>query len=312
MTQLHHQNTVKTGILLVAYGSASQVGALALRGVTERAQAAFPGIPLRWAFTSTRMRSRLAKSGKKTDSVYKALCRMHFDGYTHVAVQSLHFLAGFEYTQLLEEVAQARAGGGPAVITVGPPLLNGPGGVERAAKALLAHMPLECGPPDAIVYVGHGLGAAKQERDLGHVTGCGERDIGSMREGSGDASLGSGDVHEGAGEIGPSGYEALADAVRAKDSRIFIGSLTGAPGVDAILDCLRAAQRVWLLPLLAVVGKHAEEDLAGTGPDSWRSRIEAAGFACTPVLRGAAEYEGFLGIWLSHLETALDRLKDNP
>jgi sirohydrochlorin cobaltochelatase len=59
------------------------------------------------------------------------------------------------------------------------------------------------------------------------------------------------------------------------------------------------------LPLLSVIGRHALRDLAGPEEQSWKSRFEAAGVACTPVLKGSAEYSGFIQIWLDHLALAL-------
>jgi sirohydrochlorin cobaltochelatase len=67
----------------------------------------------------------------------------------------------------------------------------------------------------------------------------------------------------------------------------------------------RQSRHVWLLPLLAVIGRHALRDLAGPEEQSWKSRFEAAGIACTPVLKGSAAYPGFIRIWLDHLEWAL-------
>lgn len=274
--------------MLVAYGSASHPGALSLRGVTARAQALFPELPLRWAFTSPRMRNRLAQSGKKTDSVYKALCRMFFEGYTHVAVQSLHVIAGFEYEHLLQEVEQARLEGGSKSVSVGLPLLGSESETGLAARALVEHLPQERAQEDAVVCVGHGSGLAARQR----------------------ADRGSDCPPYIQKNFAPDGYEALAEAVGRLAPNIFIGALAGEPGIEAIINRLSVlpARRVWLIPLLSVLGKHAEEDLAGQGSHSWRNRLEQAGFCCSPVLRGAVEYEGLLSIWMRHLQQAVQEL----
>jgi sirohydrochlorin cobaltochelatase len=41
--------------------------------------------------------------------------------------------------------------------------------------------------------------------------------------------------------------------------------------------------------------------MAGDGPRSWKTALGAAGIACEPVMRGAAECDEFLDIWLDHL-----------
>ena len=102
-------------------------------------------------------------------------------------------------------------------------------------------------------------------------------------------------------------YEALAGAVQALDARVHVGTMSGALELEALLPRL-TSRRVWLMPLLSVVGRHTLEDMAGDAPDSWRSRIEAAGHTCAPVVRGTAEYRAFADIWLRHLEDAVAAL----
>jgi sirohydrochlorin cobaltochelatase len=269
----------KTGILLAAYGSSSLLGERALSLFAQDVRRTFPGVPVRWAYTSDRMRTRLAAEGKKTDSVKKALCRMAFERYEHVAVQSLHLIPGVEYEALIEETLRAKADGGPKDISVGLPLLYDHEDVLLATQALLAHLPEKRKNGEPVICMGHGT------------------------------------WHTGA-----AGYQALAGRLAEADPRIFIGTLES-DSIATILSAIAAgssaqpppsredAKNVWLLPLLSTIGKHAEQDMAGTHPASWRSRIEAAGFSCRPVLKGTVEYAGFAEIWLKHLADALDLLQ---
>lgn len=292
----------RTGILLAAFGSSSPLGEKALGRFAQQVRTAFPGLPVRWAYTSGLIRTRLAAAGKKTDSVKKALCRMGFEHYTHVAVQSLHLIPGVEYEALLEETRQAREQGGPAHIAVGLPLLYEPQDVQLAVRALLAHLPPQRTAKEPVICMGHGTWHA-----------------------------------------GAAGYQALADCIAVKDPRIFIGALEGEHALTTLLPTLQALfpplatagspgaagspdaaglpdaadaavppgnrGTAWLLPLLSIIGKHAEQDMAGTHPLSWRSRIEAAGFHCRPVLKGTVEYAGFADIWLRHLAVAVKDLR---
>lgn len=50
----------KQGILLAAFGSGSRQGESTLRLFDARVRERFPGVPVRWAFTSVLMRERLA------------------------------------------------------------------------------------------------------------------------------------------------------------------------------------------------------------------------------------------------------------
>lgn len=99
----------------------------------------------------------------------------------------------------------------------------------------------------------------------------------------------------------------IANAVHALDSRVHVGAMNGAVTLDSILPNL-VSHRVWLASLLSVVGRHALEDMAGENGHSWRSRIEAHGHQCLPVLMGTAEYAGVAEIWLRHLEDAVQPL----
>ena len=53
------------------------------------------------------------------------------------------------------------------------------------------------------------------------------------------------------------------------------------PRLDAMSD-----KRLTLTPLMLVAGDHAKNDLAGDGPDSWRSRLEARSFDVRLRLQG--------------------------
>jgi len=260
---------MKRGILLVAFGANSKQANDTLSLVDERVRSAFPGVNVRWAFTSELIRDRLAEQRVKTDSVRKALEKMGFERYTHVAVQSLHIIPGVEYEDLLADGAAMREQGRLSNVVVGSPLLHSDADVAQAAAAMLRHLPPQRTPQEAVVFMGHGTWHS-----------------------------------------GDSRYEDLSRAVRDRDSRIFIGTMDGNHTIDDLLPLLQAAGRgrVWLLPLLSVVGRHARRDMAGDEPQSWKSRLEGAGMECLPVLTGVAEYSGFVDIWIQHLAAALERL----
>ena len=256
---------MKRGILLAAFGSGSRQGEASFRRFDALVRERCPGIPVRWAFTSMLMRERLASARKKSDSVGKALSRMAFEKFTHVAVQPLHLIAGVEYGDILSTAGQMRAGGRFAALTIGRPLLTEqPEDVRRVAEALLAGLPGERRPDAAVLFMGHGSRHPSEER-----------------------------------------YEALSCFLRERDPRVFMGTLNGAVRLENILPQLSGVERVWLLPLLAVVGRHTLEDMAGTSETSWRSRLLAEGIPCVPILRGMTEYEGLLDVWADHLTAAM-------
>lgn len=281
---------MKLGILLAAFGASNQQAHHTLRLFDERVRQRFPDLPVRWAFTSDLIRDRLAAKRMKTDSVTKALQKMCFEKYTHVAVQSLHIIPGAEYDDLCadardmgadteNEMSGSLQDAGPEFlpdllrfqkIAVGKPLLHHDNDVLRAARALLDNLPPERKPEDAAVFMGHGTWHA-----------------------------------------GDSRYDDLSAAVQQTDANVYIGTMDGNHTIDDVLPALHKAgvKRVYLLPLLSVVGRHAMRDMAGRQPDSWRSRIEQAGLECIPVLKGTVEYGGFVDIWIDHLEAAVNAIR---
>ena len=256
---------MKQGILLAAFGSGSGQAESGLQLFDAEARARFPGVPVRWAFTSLLARERLARERKKTDSVRKALEKMAFERYSHVAVQPLQCVPGREYGEVLD-VARVLSRERDLVVRVGTPLLHSEEDVAAAAAALVRHLPAERGAGEAVVWVGHGARHPATAR-----------------------------------------YDALAHVVQGRDPLVFVGTMSDASDLPRILEQVRERQirHAWLLPLLSVIGRHALRDLAGPEAQSWKSRFEAAGVACTPVLKGSAEYPGFIRIWLDHLELAL-------
>lgn len=277
---------MKRGILLVAYGCGNIRGAAALRAVQTAAEARFR-LPVRWAFTSETMRLRLASSRTKSDSVLKALRRMRFERYTHVAVQPLHIIPGMEYSAVAADCRAILEEGGLSV-SLGRPLLSGldPEApcVSEAAETLLNHISPLRSALEPVIFMAHG---SRHECDIL--------------------------------------YRRLGSAVSARDTRIHVACMVGsgmirpdeatkdAPasdGLDLLLPSLSAEtspeSRVWLLPLLSVVGRHTLEDMAGSSPSSWKSRLEKAGFRCQAELRGLADDPAFIDLWLNRLASALE------
>lgn len=84
---------------------------------------------------------------------------------------------------------------------------------------------------------------------------------------------------------------------------IFMGTVESYPDFEALLKRVKKLEpeKVLLAPFMIVAGDHACNDLSGRDKDSWKSRIEAAGFQTECVLRGLGEYEAIRRIFLSHV-----------
>ena len=119
-----HKSPKKIGILLVAFGSSEPSAQVSFQAIEKKVMAKYPNIPLRWAYTSHIIRTKLAKQGKVLDSPHVALAKMQDDDFTHVAVQSLHTIGGEEYHDLRRTVGAFKMMGGFQSIILGYPLLT--------------------------------------------------------------------------------------------------------------------------------------------------------------------------------------------
>ena len=258
---------MKRGILLVAFGAGNAYSSATLRHVQALAAERFH-LPTRWAFTSDTMRERLAVARTKSDSVLKALRRMRYERYTHVAVQSLHIIPGHEYSGVLDDVRLAAAEGALR-LTVGEPLLRDETDTDEVARALLRHLPPSRLPGESVVCMAHGT-----EHETDRL------------------------------------YQCWGDAVTRLDPAVHVACMKGQRTLDSLLPDLkgRPGGRLWLLPLLSVVGRHTLEDMAGDSPQSWKCRLEQAGFACVTDLRGLADGRSFAELWLQRLDRAVAAL----
>lgn len=260
----------KTGILLVAFGSSEASAQVSFATIDKRVKAAFPNIPVRWAYTSHIIRKKLAKEGKVLDSPATALARMQDEKFTHVAVQSLHTIGGEEYHDLGQTVAAFRSMGSFQKIMLGYPLLSTQADFQRVSAAIFQVIPKTRKSSEAIVFMGHGTAHPANAF-----------------------------------------YAALMFQLQTKDSNIFVGTVEGYPEIDEIRDMLVAKKikKAYLMPFMSVAGDHAKNDMAGDEADSWKSVLEKAGITCEAILKGTAEYDVFVDIWVDHLKVCLDHFK---
>ncbi len=151
-----------------------------------------------------------------------------------------------------------------AAMRIAAPLISDPKDLNAVADAVLAHYPPQEG--SALLLMGHG-----------------------------------------SGHIANMIYPALQTAFRLKGAdNVFVGTVEGWPEFP---DCLAQLQRgLWkrveLAPLMLVAGDHALNDMAGDGPDSWKSRLEAEGYAVRCRLEGVGMWDEVCALCCSHARRA--------
>ena len=132
--------------------------------------------------------------------------------------------------------------------------------------------------------------------DIGAVCGFFEKKFGGEKA---VAIMGHGTEHA-ANKV----YQKLWDRFAADGfDNIFVGAMEGALTISDIIPKLKSGgyHEIVVTPLLLVAGEHAYNDMAGDGPSSWRSVLEADGFGFVPVIKGLGEYEEIRSLYAEHL-----------
>ncbi|MBF0411299.1 MAG: sirohydrochlorin cobaltochelatase [Desulfamplus sp.] len=256
----------KKGILLVAFGSSEESAQISFDNIDKKTKAAFPDIPVYWAYTSHIIRNKLAKQGKILDAPEVALAKMRAEGFTHLAVQSLHTIMGEEYDDLKRVVGAFNQMGGFEKVMLGYPMMSTQDDMVKVIDAILKNIPKERKANEAVVLMGHGTPHPANAF-----------------------------------------YAALMFQIQLKDPNIFVGTVEGYPGIEDIKSLMLKSniKKAYMMPFMSVAGDHAKNDMAGEEEDSWKSILTKAGIKCEPVLKGTAEFDDFVNIWVDHIKVIM-------
>lgn len=260
----------KRAILLVTFGTSIPRAQKIFTRIDAAYRKAFPGVEIRWAYTSKIIRNKLAKQGKVWLSPEEALAGLMAQDYTQVAVQSLHVIPGAEFHDLVAVVQGFRSMSPDFKALVGYPLCSTTDDLKAVVKAVLADLPRQRQQGEAIVYMGHGTH---------HPAGVVYPALQYMLQLE-DPLVFLGTVE---------GYPELDD-------------------VKAQLVA-RKIKRAYLIPFMTVAGDHAINDMSGDEPDSWKSVLTKAGIECVPVLKPIADNPAVINVWIEHTRKVLQHFR---
>ena len=257
-------------LLVVSFGTSfNDSRRLTIGGIEGALAAAFPDWSVRRGFTSQIIIDHVkSRDGECIDNVGEALERAAANGVKTLVVQPTHLMDGFEYNDLMDELASYADAF--ERVSLGDPLLTSDDDFSRVADAIVAATREYDDGKTAVCFMGHGTEAdsnavyARMQQVL-RDKGCTNCYIGTV-------------------EAEPSVYDVLA-AVQSGGYR-----------------------RVVLEPLMIVAGDHANNDMAGDEEDSWKSVFEGAGFEVVCVLRGLGELEDIQTLFAEHARAAIDAL----
>ena len=257
-------------LLVVSFGTSFNDSRRLTVGAIEAAlEAAFPAWSVRRGFTSQIIIDHVfSRDGEVMDTGTQALDRAVDNGVKTLVVQPTHLMNGFEYTDLVDELATYVDAF--EAIAVGEPLLTTDEDFAVVADAIVEATAAYDDGETAICFMGHGTEAdsngvyAKMQTVLTDK-GCANYFVGTV-------------------EATPSVEDVLA-LVQAGNYK-----------------------KVVLRPLMIVAGDHANNDMAGDDEDSWKSIFEAAGFDVTCVVEGLGQLEAVQNLFVQHAQAAVDSL----
>jgi sirohydrochlorin cobaltochelatase len=229
----------------------------------------FPDHEIRWAFTSRKVRHKVAQvRGQQLNDLATTLRDLKEAGYTRVAIQSLHVVPGEEWEKKV--VVESRKIHGLKV-ALGKPLLASQQDQERVIQVLAQTFPKDL-QHTAVILVAHGSPSPE----------------GTATYLSFDRLLRSHYPHR----------NIFLGTVEGKPSR---------PEVMAALKQSSAAS-VILRPFLFVAGEHVANDILGDDPESWKSKLEQKSYQVQGINQGLGYQAGIVNIYLDHLAQALQEL----
>ncbi|KAB2953414.1 sirohydrochlorin cobaltochelatase [Heliorestis acidaminivorans] len=271
----------KKAILVVSFGTSyEETRKLTIEAIEDKVRSQYPDWEVRRAFTSGKIIKKLKeRDNLHVDRVAEALQRLQDEGYTTVAVQSLHVIPGIEYEEVQAEVERFRDNNAFQKIELAYPLLYSMGqegmsdDFTTLLKALQEQLPQSIEDNEAVVLMGHGSP---------HPTHAFYLVLQYKAEQRGMKNL-------------------------------FFYTVEGAPAIEDVVEELREKdiQQVTLMPFMLVAGDHAHNDMAGSEEDSAKSQLEAVGIDVQVYMRGLGENEAVQKIYLQRLEEAIRHL-DSP
>ena len=277
-------------LLVVSFGTSFNDSRVAdIKGIEDALQEANPDWSVRRAFTAQIIINHIqARDGEKIDNMTQALDRAVANGVKNLVVQPTHLMHGAEYDEMCEALEQYKDKF--ESVAIAEPMLGEVGSdatVINADKEAVAKAITAAAVADA------GFESLDAAKDAGTAF---------VFMGHGTAHVAKVTYSQMQAQMQQLGYE-----------NVFIGTVEGEPeetSCEAVIEAVKAAgyTNVILRPLMVVAGDHANNDMAGSEDDSWKTMFEAAGFTVDCQIAGLGEIADVQALYVAHTKAAIDAL----
>ncbi|MEW6658847.1 MAG: sirohydrochlorin cobaltochelatase [Thermodesulfobacteriota bacterium] len=152
--------TAKPAIVLAAFGTTTAAFDT-YQHFEAQVKKRFPDHEIRWAFTSHKVRHKVAQEkGQKLQDLGTTLRELKAAGYSRVAIQSLHIVPGEEWDKKVVQVSREIPG---LKVSLGKPLLSGPEDQKRVLQVVAQTFPKDL-TNTAVVLMAHGSPVPEGEK----------------------------------------------------------------------------------------------------------------------------------------------------
>jgi sirohydrochlorin cobaltochelatase len=128
----------KPAIVLAAFGTTTEAFQT-YNHFEKKVKERFPDYEIRWAFTSHKVRHKVAKEkGQKLNDLGTTLRELKAGGYSRVVIQSLHIVPGEEWDKKVVQVSRDIPG---LKVALGKPLLSSKEDQERTLQTVAQTFP---------------------------------------------------------------------------------------------------------------------------------------------------------------------------
>lgn len=279
-------------LLVVSFGTSYNDSRVQdIKGIEDALKEAYPDWSIRRAFTAQIIINHIqARDGEAIDNMQQALDRAVNNGVKNLVVQPTHLMHGAEYDEMVEAIEEYQDKF--ETVVVAEPLLGEVGDdatVINEDKAAVA----EAISDEAVKEAGFESMEAAAEAGTAFVY------------------LGHGTSHTA--KVTYSQMQTQMEELGYKNA--FIGTVEGEPedtSCEAVIEKVKEAgyKNVILRPLMVVAGDHANNDMAGSEEDSWKSMFEASGNfdSVTAQIAGLGRSDAVKQLYVEHTKTAIDSL----
>ena len=266
----------KDAIVVMSFGTTfKDTRAKTIDATVDAIKAAHPNTKVITAFTSHIIRDRIQqKEGITYPTPEEALAELKKDGYTRVALASLDVIPGMEYNY--DAAVYNLYKDNFKKMTLGTSLMywmgqeNQTDQVIETLKAVQSQFP-KLGKEDGLLIMAHGTPDPSNAY-----------------------------------------YSVIQDRIHTLGMKnVFIYTVEGTPNLEQVIPQLKlhGIKHVTLMPFMMVAGDHANNDMAGTEPESHKSILEKEGFKVDTYIHGLGENPNIRNLFVERANESWDALQ---